>query len=162
MKAVARGVRSLPKALLPFPPEFVFGVSAEVKQLHARMDDAFASLEGLSWSWDPDSLTGVGHADGNVWSRASRRKGHSCGEDTDVMMDDAERHDADKKEDDEDGDEDDEEEEEKAIRFEIALRSAEGAGPGAGEVEVKIRWVEGLDHVLFESFCGMVKRKLST
>ena len=146
----------MPKALLPFPSEFMFVVAAELGQLGAKMTDCFASYDGLHWGWLHESRTGVGHADGNVWSRSSRREGRIRGESADVKM----RDEGDGDEGDDEDDEE-EEEEEKAIRFEICLRPLEADAQTAGQVEVKIRWVEGIDHVLFESFCGMVKRKLT-
>ena len=82
--------------------------------------------------------TGVGFVKENVWSRGARRKQqHSPANptDTDQGMNGSE-----------DG--------EPALGFKIRL---EGLGEGA---VVKIRWLQGKDSVLFESFCGMLKRQL--
>ena len=43
-----------------------------------------------------------------------------------------------------------------ALGFKIRL---EGYGKGAN---VMVRWLQGRDSVLFESFCGMVKRQLKS
>ena len=85
--------------------------------------------------------TGVGFANGNVWSRAARRKQQqspTSSTDKDHTM----------HEEDEDGG--------LALGFKIQLRkSNEGAS------EIMIRWLQGRDSVLFESFCGMLKRQLT-
>lgn len=40
--------------------------------------------------------------------------------------------------------------------FKVQLQSSE-----RGSVEVHVRWIQGRDSVLFESFCGMLKRQLT-
>ena len=44
-----------------------------------------------------------------------------------------------------------------ALGFKIRV---EGVSGGQAGIRVVIRWIKGNDSVLFESFCGMVKRKL--
>jgi 23S rRNA (adenine1618-N6)-methyltransferase len=80
--------------------------------------------------WKPTISTGVGFADKAVWSRASRRQA-SKGQDVD-------------------------EEEDMALGFKIHV----GAGEPGDGTKATVRWLKGHDTVLFESFCGMVKRKL--
>lgn len=52
-------------------------------------------------------------------------------------------------------DEDSDDEEGVQLGFKIEVRQEEG-----GEVVVGLRWVRGVDAVLWESFCGMVRRGL--
>ena len=96
-----------------------------------------STLENLDirWDWRQKIWTGVGFARKNVWSRAARRKQArlaATGEDKDTKMED----------------EDSEEDEKIALAFMISIR----------ESEVDVRWLRGLDSVLFESFGGMLKR----
>jgi 23S rRNA (adenine1618-N6)-methyltransferase len=42
----------------------------------------------------------------------------------------------------------------------VYLRLLRGQKPEDKEVQVLVRWTQGTDTVLFESFCGMLKRKL--
>ena len=84
--------------------------------------------------------TGVGFANGNVWSRAARRKQQQSLEGS-TSEDDA------MNEGDEDGG--------PALGFKIQLRKG-----NERSVEVMVRWLQGRDSVLFESFCGMLKRQL--
>lgn len=42
-----------------------------------------------------------------------------------------------------------------ALGFKVRLRKGDEGG-----VEVLVRWLQGRDSVLFESFCGMLKRQL--
>ena len=81
---------------------------------------------------------GVGFAKGNVWSRASRRKQEQNSTNS-TDMDHAMNED-------EDG--------EAALGFRIRLEGHDG------DAKVMVRWLQGRDSVLFESFCGMLKRQL--
>lgn len=82
-------------------------------------------------------MTGLGFSDKAVWSRASRRQASHQVTD----------------EDDKDADED----EEMAFGFKIQVETSPERTAGA---KITIRWVKGHDSVIFESFCGMLKRKL--
>lgn len=99
-------------------------------------------LDSLSWYWDWDkSLSaGVGYTSDNVWSRQARRKMKLAGQEgmkiTTVPA-------------------------EVALGVRVQLKLTHGHTPEAkGEVQVLIRWIQGTDSVLFESFCGMLKRKM--
>ena len=78
--------------------------------------------------------TGVGFAKGNVWSRAARRKQKP------ENLPDVESVG---------------EEEEAALGFKIQLQGQKDG------TQVSVRWLQGLDSVLFESFCGMLKRQMT-
>lgn len=137
-KEVARGTSTLPKHLLPFPSDFLFTVETSVERCSHRLNDTLQALD-LQWQYRPIMATGVGFAKGNVWSRAARRKQQQSPNDSscnDPTMNEGE-----------DG--------EPALGFKIRLN---GHGGGA---EVMVRWLQGRDSVLFESFCGMLKRQLS-
>jgi 23S rRNA (adenine1618-N6)-methyltransferase len=82
--------------------------------------------------WKANIHTGVGFSEKAVWSRAFRRQDRK---DSDEMGEG-------------DGD--------MALGFKINLEQI--TDPGG--MRVTIRWLKGHDSVLFESFCGMVKRKL--
>ena len=74
----------------------------------------------------------IGFVHKNVWSRAARREAAKRGKI-------------------------DEELGEPAMGFKITMRDT---GDSKGKMEVVIRWLMGDDSVLFESLCGMLKRKL--
>jgi len=99
-----------------------------------RVDEILSQLH-LQWMWKASISTGVGFSEKAVWSRASRRQvarkqGEAMEEDDDPEM---------------------------AFGFKIHVVAARGGEFGS---RVTIRWLKGHDAVLFESFCGMVKRKL--
>jgi len=135
---VARGLNSLPKALLPFPSGYtiMLGGSPEISTVSQRLNGTLSTLP-LKWMWKPAIMTGVGFAEKNVWSRASRRRI------TEGQLEEI----------DYEGDVD------VALAFKIHMETItrERENPG---VKVTIRWLKGHDSVLFESFCGMLKRKL--
>lgn len=84
-------------------------------------------------------MTGVGFAKQNVWSRAARRRQRnedSHGKDT--VEDNGSDSD------------------EAALGFSIQAKQRKSAG----HAEVVTRWLKGNDAVLFESFCGMLKRQI--
>ena len=127
----------LKKYLLPFPSESSFTIETSVEKCSHRLDDTLQALD-LQWQYRPIMATGVGFAKGNVWSRAARRKQQqnpTNSTDKDQDMNESE-----------DGG--------PALGFKIRLESL-----GGGAV-VKVRWLQGRDSVLFESFCGMLKRQL--
>lgn len=52
---------------------------------------------------------------------------------------------------------DEDEDEEPALGFKVQVRQAKVES----DVEVTIRWLQGTQSVLFESFCGMLRRQIS-
>jgi 23S rRNA (adenine1618-N6)-methyltransferase len=82
--------------------------------------------------WRASFSTGVGFSEKAVWSRASRRQvaRKSPVEDDDPEM---------------------------TLGFKIHVEPKQSDESGT---KVTIRWLKGHDTVLFESFCGMLKRKL--
>jgi 23S rRNA (adenine1618-N6)-methyltransferase len=99
-----------------------------------RVNEILSQLP-LQWMWKVSISTGVGFSEKAVWSRASRRQvarkqGESMEEHDDPEM---------------------------AFGFKIHVVADPGGEPGSS---VTIRWLKGHDSVIFESFCGMVKRKL--
>jgi 23S rRNA (adenine1618-N6)-methyltransferase len=47
-----------------------------------------------------------------------------------------------------------------ALGVRVYLRLTQGDKPEEQKVQTLVRWAQGTDTVLFESFCGMVKRKM--
>lgn len=84
--------------------------------------------------WKEKIVTGLGFCDKAVWSRAARRQAVKHGS--------AGAND---------------EEEDMAFGFKIYI--SDNAG-GVGGSRATIRWLKGHDSVLFESFCGMLKRSV--
>lgn len=148
---VARGVGGggVPKSLLPFPGEYVVvlaeGDDGDVARVGGRVNAILEALP-LQWMWKAGISTGVGFATGNVWSRSARRR--------------SARGQAGQRR-----DEGSEGEDEMTFGFKMTVRELGGVGIEAEKndgkgVQVVVRWLKGLDSTLFESFCGMVKRKL--
>lgn len=139
-KGAARGTSTLPKHLLPFPSETSFNVfEMSIENCSQRLNNTLQSLE-LRWQYRPIMAAGVGFANGNVWSRAARRKQQQSPTDS-----------TDKDHPMNEGDED----RGPALGFKIQLRKETEGG-----VLLMVRWLQGRDSVLFESFCGMLKRQL--
>ncbi|WEW57020.1 methyltransferase [Emydomyces testavorans] len=132
---VARHISGIPKHLLPFPPEFTFHPAFEsITFLIRKINDEIDSLP-MSWNWNQHASRGIGFAMENVWSRQARRK-REQGENEEPF---ARPIDADNA----------------ALGFAVHVRQT-----GIENVDVIVRWIKGLDSVLFESFCGMFKRKV--
>lgn len=134
---VARGITSFPKHLLPFPSESTFLISnASIDDLCSKLDTELSALP-IQWHWRKNLSTGIGFAKENVWSRQARRKIQN--------PETAEKH---KMEIDEG---------QAALGFKVQLKL-----DGIEETRTKVvmRWLKGTDSVLFESFVGMLKRKL--
>ena len=144
---VARGVSSsIPKHLLPFPSEFNFEIPTASVDLVGSKISALLEGLGLQWRYRAQISTGVGFARANVWSRAARRQRQREAADGGGEV---------REKSDDDDNDDEEGIEEAALGFKIQLAR------GSEVVAVSIRWLQGVDCVLFESFCGMVKRQMA-
>jgi 23S rRNA (adenine1618-N6)-methyltransferase len=84
--------------------------------------------------WKGDRGMGLGFSDKAVWSRAARRQ-MGKKEEGDMEVD----------------------EEDLGFGFKIYV---EGTVNGKVVNMTTVRWIKGHDSVIFESFCGMLKRKL--
>ena len=103
------------------------------------MSETLHSLD-VKFRYRPILATGLGFANGNVWSRAARRRKQQASHgSTNDAASDNESDDI-----------------EPVFGFKVQLNSGE-----KGNVEVLVRWIQGRDSVLFESFCGMLKRELT-
>ncbi|PLB46137.1 DUF890 domain protein [Aspergillus steynii IBT 23096] len=132
---VARSISNFPKHLLPFPSEYVFDIpSGSIDAVSEKLDVELSSLP-IQWLWRQNLATGVGFAMENVWSRQARRKMQgSAGVAHKAEIDEAKA----------------------ALGFKISVKKEGIEDKG---VRVVVQWLKGTDSVLFESFCGMVKRK---
>lgn len=133
---VARGIAGFPKHLLPFPSESTFELSNEsIDSVGDRINEELSHLH-LDWTWRKNLATGVGFAMENVWSRQARRKMQNPTTSGDKMEID---------------------EQKAALGFKIQLKQ----NPLDEKCfRLTVRWLKGTDSVLFESFCGMLKRKV--
>ena len=156
---IARGITGLPKQWVPFPSEVVFevpGVGGE--ELGGRVDAVMSGLD-LRWRWSGEVAVGSGFAKRDVWSRAARR-GRARRKSVDRGGGDGGggvgREEAMHEEDDEEG----QEHEDPALGFKIQIRATES--DTAEQLEVNVRWLHGYETVLWESFCGMLRRRVLT
>ena len=134
MKTAARTTTTFPKSLLPFPPEYDWTISTEdIEATGSLLNQTLSSLQ-VRWMYKPEMYLGLLLAPGNVWSRAARRK-KERGESLSENTKIAEP----------------------GLGVKIALQLGNNA-----DVKIEIRWVKGSDSVLFESFCGMLKRQLES
>ena len=147
---VARGIYHLPKHLLPFPSETSLSIpKSTIDTVARRVNDTVQSLD-VQWKYRPQISTGVGFAKENVWSRAARRRKQQQGNAVSPKQPTAE--------DEMDDSSDEDDEAGPALGFKLEIRQ----GEEADSTEVRCRWLKGVDHVLFESFCGMLKRQLTS
>jgi 23S rRNA (adenine1618-N6)-methyltransferase len=100
-------------------------------EVEQHLNETLSQLS-LKWMWKASIQTGVGFSDKAVWSRAFRRQSAKGNEEMEEN----------------DGD--------MAFGFKIHLEQV----VDLGGTRVTIRWLKGHNCVIFESFCGMVKRKL--
>ena len=151
--------------LLPFPAEFELELQCPrdgADEVGARINTEIGRLD-LKWQWKPALGIGLGIAEiGDCWSRKARRRLEHRSK-LQPEKEDEEMEDSD--------DEDEDKEPELVFKIHVRQRPEkeenEGGGGGggggggtAGGVAVMVRWLQGHDHVLFESFCGWLKRKV--
>ena len=135
---IARNIPSLPKHQLPFPCDYHFDTS-DVSPTQ-RLNNILDALD-IQWQFRAATSCGIGYAKGNVWSRAARRKQRIHGK---AVLQSNEMN------------ESAEDDEELALCFKIQQSKTD-----SGYV-IHVRWLQGKDSVLFESFCGMLKRQMTT
>ncbi len=128
------------KNVLPFPTELKVHIAngdetLRIEQLNKTMD----TLD-VKWIWNTKDRIGLCFAKENVWSRSARRLGkrRSIPEKQIVVMN---------------MDEDNADDEVVALGVKINLI--------VSERELIVRWLQGTDSVLLESFCGMLNRQLN-
>lgn len=102
----------------------------------AAIDKTMAELD-LKWEWSSDTLTGTAFIKQDVWSRSARRKKRKA----DAMEGVQEATTPSEKND-----------------FALVMRIKCLAHVHSRRVEVRL--LKGTQTVLFESFCGMLKRKV--
>lgn len=125
------------KHILPLPADYKLPISDVPMERFAKTIDETMHNLALQWKWNETLRLGYGRATKNVWSRSARRK---------RKREEAGRQPTGQKE----PELAVESENEIALGFEISVQSD----------ELVIRWVQGRDQVLFESFCGMMKQTL--
>lgn len=135
--------------MLPFPPEFTFQASKKrIDAVGQKIDAEMRSLPLLQWDWRPGlAASGIGFAMENVWSRQARRKRQKEQAQADPTAAAAAAQKMEVEVD----------EKKAALGFKIQLKQDRAVEEGP---TVVVRWLKGTDSVLFESFCGMLKRKV--
>jgi len=127
----------LVQAILPFTTEWTVALP-DVSTDEAG-DKVNATMKELSlkWHWRANLNAGVAFAKENVWSRAARRKRkfEQLNQNPDAAVG---------------SDDDSEDDEDFAIAVKITCK----------DDEVHIRWLQGQDITLWESFCGMLRRAI--
>ena len=142
----------MPKKLLPFPSIFTFEAPPSLRDnLYEHLHEIFDDKE-IEWRFDRATSTTRGWARGNVWSRAARRNPRTVVEkmnDPTKAVGEAVAEKTQKEEKDGPG----------GSKFIFMIQVYPG-NASSRVLEVHIRWLAGLDTVIFESFCGFVKSKL--
>lgn len=117
---------------MPFPTEFEFNAAGGVEEAVMMVEVLGRELELKSWDVQEvgGKVVANGETAGNVWSRAARRV-KARGEKFEASGDGGVK-----------------------LGFRVVVSVKEGGG-----CAVVVRWVRGNDQVLFESFCGVVRRR---
>lgn len=133
-------------AVMPPATEWTVRVEGEGWALGERVDGVLAGLD-LKWEWRADELVGVAVARENVWSRSARRKRKF--QEMNKQEQEAEKA---KQGIGDEGCEDENGKEKEPVALAVRITCSSG--------QVDIRWLRGADFLLWESFCGMLKRSL--
>jgi 23S rRNA (adenine1618-N6)-methyltransferase len=128
---------SLVHAVLPQPTAQTIAVASVSAADAGKRVDALLSALDVRWRWRTEVGMGVMLTKENVWSRSARRKRQRLeGGDGTANTELASAA----KDDDE-------------VGLAVKVTCKDGA--------VDLRWLQGQDHVLFQSFCGLLKRSLT-
>jgi 23S rRNA (adenine1618-N6)-methyltransferase len=138
---ISRNVSALPKCFMPFPPEKAIQIPySEIPDYSLEKDYDFLHwmerlCERFNIEWKPAVM--VGEVRENTWSRASRRKKGATvstpGNDQVIFG------------------------------FKVCFgrygQVDKSIAKDSG-LELNLRWIRGHDHVIFESFCAMLRMRL--
>ncbi|RYP67567.1 hypothetical protein DL771_007179 [Monosporascus sp. 5C6A] len=151
------------KNILPFPTELIvlrksISCGIDPEQLEMTLCTTMETLDLVSWNWDALLSRGVGFADGNVWSRAYRRRKERQNHMTTASPqgDDASTGKAKTSP--------DLSTQQKlrcivdcAFGFALSIQVEHCSRGTTDEVTLAVRWLQGHDYLLFESFTGMLR-----
>ncbi|XXG95137.1 hypothetical protein Hte_001397 [Hypoxylon texense] len=149
------------KKLLPPPTETTVATwpassssssSVSPERLERSVCDVMTTLDLVEWSWDPPRSRGIGFVDGNVWSRAYRRKkarggAEAVGDDGPSSSPEQEQGQQRRRE-------------QCAFGVSVTVRVSKDSETDEDRVVIVARWLQGNDHVLFESFVGFLRNSL--
>ena len=129
------------KELLPLALEFpIRTLTKTTEAASAEINKLMDSLN-IAWFWKQDLLAGVAFAKENVWSRSVRRR-----KQRQIEQSSSHSHEM-------DVDDDDNKVEPEAAALGVKITVT--------PERIIVRWLQGFDYILFESFCGMLKRSLA-
>lgn len=111
-----------------------------------QLEDVTDGLDLRSWNLDEDRLRVVGFADQNVWGRAYRRSRARGGPAEKLSKEPSGKEDGAVSE--------------CIFGFSISVRTQKDQPQGKEVVSVVVRWLQGRDYALFESFAGMLRNTL--
>ncbi|KAI2641252.1 hypothetical protein GGS21DRAFT_487591 [Xylaria nigripes] len=144
--SASRGCGSfVAKRILPPVTAITIPISTDATPSFKRiLCDTLESMDLRSWIWDEHRLRGVGFSDGNVWSRAYRRRrvDDSTATKQKIAAPSLDMTTC-------------------AFGFSISLHP-ENIDRSDGSQAVIVRWLQGDDESLFESFSGVIRRCLRT
>ncbi|KAI0392408.1 hypothetical protein F5Y17DRAFT_361588 [Xylariaceae sp. FL0594] len=139
------------KRMLPPPTEISMEVAVTglhrdaIVSVQKLICDTMAAMDLRSWVWEEGRLRGVGLAEGNVWSRAYRRRQSSkmtpaaqeiTSPSPPLSLAAC------------------------PFGFSITIHKQDTEVGSAGPLAVILRWLQGTDDSLFESFLGVIRRCL--
>ncbi|KAI1332413.1 hypothetical protein F5Y16DRAFT_394487 [Xylariaceae sp. FL0255] len=136
------------KSIMPSPTEMIINAYLAgdplnlIDRLEKIIDDAMTSLDLTSWNWDEKHHRGIGFSPGNVWSRAYRRR-KARGELRETAAVDSSPSDV------------------LECKFGFSISLAPQKQPdNSGTASVVVRWHQGDDYSVFESFVGIVRSRI--
>ncbi|KAG9585504.1 hypothetical protein KCU86_g15405, partial [Aureobasidium melanogenum] len=136
---VARG-SDIGAHILPYPTAQTIHTVGFTRQEAADLLNKTLEALQIKWVWRAEKWVGHGMATQNVWSRSARRKRKRVEMEQENDRDAKVQSKALKTED----------PAEVLLRFSIDVR----------EGDMEVHWLQGKDNILFESFCGMLKRSM--
>lgn len=151
---IARGTDAVDKKYLPFPTQLELTTTLQQTMIHEKVGSALKKLKGLQWRWRNDIQVGVGRSmTGDVWSRHARRKQKKLELENNSSIS-VEKLSI-SREDNDTSDEDD------FPKFAFKLSIKPSGGTSTTNTVLNLRWLQGDDSTLFESFHGWLKRVIT-
>ncbi|KAF3066454.1 putative methyltransferase-like protein C27D7.08c [Daldinia childiae] len=144
------------KKILPEPTEVIVVMRSssqvELGQLERAVSDTMEGIDLDSWSWSKQLSKGVGFSNGNVWSRAYRRKkvrerGNTIEDESSSFRQKKPKQMA------------EQDTTHSTFGFLLTIQTS-GDKDDKDQVAIVARWLQGNDHTIFESFTGFLRKAI--
>ncbi|KAI1205777.1 uncharacterized protein F4807DRAFT_453750 [Annulohypoxylon truncatum] len=152
------------KRILPFPTEATVASwpisRVKPEKLERVVCDMMEDIDFALWFWDRSHFRGTGFAEGNVWSRAHRRKRARTKENTNSNDEESTRTNTSSSQEMHHHRTTEHDFAHCAFGFSLTIQVSKDRKNSQDQSVIVARWLQGNDYALFESFTGLLRKSM--